>query len=468
MNRRQFLQSTAGAAALLGSRRAWGESAPAKPNILLIVSDQQHWQAMGSVDSSFETPNLDALARSGTVFRDSYCTTPQCSASRSSIYTGFYPHRTTVIGNINSQDHHGNPVLGLPEDFETLGSRLGALGYHTGYTGKWHLGNEGHFSKHFDTADLNGEPHDGATDKALSYLRARAADPTKPFALCVNYINPHDIYQFGRIAQERKPERPEAPVPPPASAAENFGGKPSPQTQFMKKDQGRIILGKPEVYWERYRELYREKCHLVDAQVGRVVAELEELGLADNTIVVYTSDHGDMDTQHRLIYKGPFMYEHMVRVPLVVRMPPSLDGRTPGEGNGFVTGVDILPTLCAFAGSEPDELHGQSLHGYLTGKGELPQRDFVISQYYNKQKWVNPIRMIRTTEFKYNRYIEHGEELYDLKNDPHELVNLARDKGYKKARRELRNELRAWMKTHSDDAFENHRPTNRDGSPYEA
>jgi len=316
-------------------------------------------------------------------------------------------------------------------------------------------------------ADLDGDAQDGATRKALAYLQDRAAYPEQPFALCVNYINPHDIYHFKRMGKREQINPPSIPVPRPASWTEDFAGKPAPQRRFMTEDQGEYMLGKPDVFWERYREFYREKCRLVDGQVGRVLDRLEALGLHDNTIVVYVSDHGDMDTNHRLIYKGPFMYEHLVRVPLMVRVPKAIGGVGPQELDEFALQTDILPTLCDFAGADPGLTDGFSLRGALTRARPMPSRDYVVSEYFNKQKWVNPIRMIRTRAFKYNRYLEHGEELYDLENDPHELVNLAHDPGFRKQKDELATQLREWRAAQGDTAFDTYWPTNRDGTRYD-
>ncbi len=436
-----------------------------RPNVLFVVSDQQHFEALGAVDPFFDTPNHDALATEGALFTRAFCTTPQCSASRSSMYTGYYPHQTTVIGNIGSQRHTGDMIAGLPEGFPTLGSVLGSAGYHTGYFGKWHLGRAGHFAAQFTESRLNGNEHDGATRQAVAYLEARAADPAQPFALCVNYINPHDIYQFKGLASAEL-EPPEEDVTLPPSWAEDFTNKPAPQEQFMTEDQGDYMYRLPRHYWQHYRLLYREKCRLVDRQVGKLLDALRRLGLDENTVVVYVSDHGDMDTQHHCIYKGPFMYEHMVRVPLLMRVPERWGGRAGVRIDGMVSGVDLLPTLCALTGAPaPESAPGKSLLPLVTGAAGHAHPDYVIGEYYNKQKWVNPIRMVRTDRYKYNLYRVHGEELYDLENDPHELVNLAGDHGHARVKRELANELVRWQAANNDGAFYGQQPTCRDGVP---
>jgi len=462
--RRSFLRTSAAAAGVLATQHlglASEDSPHRRPNILYVCSDQQHGRAYGAADPFYDTPHIDALARDGVVFTESYCTTPQCSPSRGSLYTGLYPHRTLVIGNLGSIDHHGRPIPSLPARFETIGSRLRQAGYHTGCIGKWHLGNHEHFARHFDLAELDSDGYGGATSSACAYLTERASAPETPFALFVNYINPHDIYEYGHFKLPETIDPPGIEVPRPASWSETFEGKPDCQKRYMTEDQGAYFVGKPDVFWEKYREIYREKCRLVDAELGRLLAKLDELGLTDSTLVVYTSDHGDMETHHRLVYKGPFMYDQLVRVPLIIRVPKTYGGIT-GKTDLFATGVDLVPTYCDFAGANAGNADGVSLRPALTGK-PMAQRDFVVSQYYNKQRWVNPIRMIRTRQYKYNRYIGHLDELYDLKNDPNEMVNLIDDAGRRHVQRELSALLSDWMTSHDDTAFAGYWATDRQG-----
>jgi choline-sulfatase len=219
----------------------------------------------------------------------------------------------------------------------------------------------------------------------------------------------------------------------------------------MTEDQGRQIWRKDKGQWQLYRDCYRTKVAIYDNHVGEVLGELKASGLWDNTLIVVTSDHGDMDTHHRLIFKGPFMYEQMVRVPLIIRVPERFGGISPRRVRDLdVVNVDFVPTLLEFAGLEPVRCDGISLAPILTGIGVQKKRDFVVSQYYSKQQWVNPIRMLRTPEFKYNKYLHHAEELYDLVNDPDELVNLVGEPKYAKIKRQLAGELDNWIKTNND------------------
>lgn len=234
---------------------------------------------------------------------------------------------------------------------------------------------------------------------------------------------------------------------------------------FMVEDQGKAIWGKDRRVWEKYRDCYRTKTSLYDGNVGAVLSELKKQGLWDNTIIIATSDHGDMDANHKLIFKGPFMYEHMVRIPLMIRVPPRFGGTAARHVTNLdVVNVDIAPTIRDLCGLSPVDCDGISLSPLLTGSGTQKKREFVIGQYYSKQKWVNPIRMIRTHDFKFNRYIRYGDELYDLKKDPHELKNLAGDPKYADVRAELSRKLDRWI-DENDDPFYSLHPTSRSGGP---
>lgn len=157
---------------------------------------------------------------------------------------------------------------------------------------------------------------------------------------------------------------------------------------------------------------------------------LREKDLYESTVIIVSNDHGDMDTNHRLIFNGPFMYEHLVHVPLIVRVPQSLGGGKNVLCDALTTNVDLAPTILDFAGAERVDTDGVSLVPFLRNQGSAPRREFVIAQYYGKQNWVNPIRMIRSRRWKFNRYANDCAELYDLRSDPDELRNLSYDPSY--------------------------------------
>ena len=459
--RREVISALCGAGAL-SLNAGVSRSAPRKPpspNILFIFSDQQHGDALGLVDPFFDTPALDALARESAYFPNTFCTTPQCSPSRSSIMTGLYPSRTRVYGNIGMAG--GNSL-----DRRTIGAHLHDHGYVTAYYGKWHLGKNASatagWDDNFGVTGPEKRNDTKVTELAIDYLGQYARDD-RPFALFLSYVDPHDIYGFKRHELEKDP----ADIPLPSSwENETFKGKPSVQKQFMTDDQGKVIWGAPREEWLRYRDCYRSKVGLFDSHVGRVIEAVKRHGQWENTIVVVTSDHGDMDAHHRLIFKGPFMYEQMMKVPLMIRVPSSIGGIPPSVIDGLdVVNVDLFPTLLDLCGVAYSCTDGMSLAPVLTGQPGQKHRDFVVGEYYSKQQWVNPIRMIRTPVFKYTRYSVFGEELYDLENDPHEMINLASDRGYYSTLRDMRQILDGWMRDRND-PFTTFVPTNRTGFPF--
>jgi len=451
LNRRQFLALMAGSAAtafeLSGCRRPlagdW-DNVSKRPNILFIFSDQQHFQALGFKNGFFDTPNLDRFAEESVVFDNCFCTTPQCSPTRSSIMTGLYPHKTGVTANIH---HAGGNLLNQ----RTIAVKLQNAGYHTAYYGKWHLGKkktaiEG-WDEDYGVSNVGGQRDRGITQKAVTFLRSKAR-LQKPFALFLSYNNPHDIYYYQDYKYAGEPDK--TPLPD-SWHQETFLNKPGPQKEFMTEDQGRVIWGKDKKHWQLYRQCYKAKVALYDNHVGKVLKELKKRRLADNTIVIITSDHGDMDTNHHIILKGPFMYEHLIRVPLMIHVPQRFGGMKPCRITDLdVVHVDFFPTLLDFCGIAPAQCDGISLKPILTGTQCQKKRPFVIGQFYAKQRWVTPIRMLRTAEFKYVKYLGAGDELYDLKNDPHELVNLAGDPQYAEIENKLAGMLDNWIQTNSD------------------
>lgn len=440
LTRRELLATgtALGAATVLPGRRL------VRPNILFLCSDQQHWEALGHVDPFFVTPNLDRLAAAGTRFPNAFCTTPQCSPSRSSMVSGRYPHRTGIQNNYGLPG--GKKFVG-----RTIGHYLQATGYRTAWFGKWHLGQEEHLLSEWNLWSFTEDDRRTAK-QAKDYLREQS-DSTQPFALFVSLLEPHGILKF-KAADE---EAPDFEVPFDESfEKEDLSAKPPCQAHFEKYHCTKVS-GKPLEVWRKFRARYRRLVEELDENVGIVLGALEDAGLAENTIVVFTSDHGEMDTNHRLIFKGPFLYEHLVRIPAIVRLPESLGG-VPGRvvSDHHLVNVDFVPTLLDFAGADPIETDGVSLRPALLGESHEP-RTTVIAQFHGKKTWICPARMIRTSTRKYVRYTNGWEELYDLERDPGELVDLSKSEEYAADKQLLATELEAWM-TANDDPFPTYEP----------
>ncbi|MAB78103.1 MAG: hypothetical protein CMJ89_02010 [Planctomycetes bacterium] len=436
-DRRGFLVSGAAAGAAHMLRRPWLREE--RPNLLVITSDQQHWEAMGYEDPFFRTPACDALAAEAAVFRQSFCTTPQCSPSRSSMLCGSYPHKTGVMNNHGSPGDEG---LKLP----TLGSYLQRAGYHTVYHGKWHLGNTEVALEGWDSFRPTSRPADRLVARMTRDFLSRAKEVGKPFALFAMFLEPHGIQGF---SPSKNPSVPDDVKLDRSWHEENFDDKPAVQREFLDRAGVKRLVGESADVWREYRASYRERVASFDRFVGSLLKALRDNGLWENTVIVVTSDHGDMDTHHRLVFKGPFMYEHLVRIPTLIRIPPGLGGRRLDLEHYAWVNVDLVPTLLEAAGADPIDCDGRSLLPLLRGE-DIEPRPFVVAQFHGKGSWVHPIRMLRTTRYKYNRDFRGIEELYDLQTDPVELRNLATSTEHAKVKARLANQLMDWMKVQGD------------------
>ncbi len=421
------------------------------PNILFIFSDQQRHDTYGEQDRLHaDTPSMDRLAETGVQFRRAFCSCPQCSPSRSTLQTGLYPTQAQVVGNM------GCPSDPLPTSLTTIGNRMQKRGYRTAYMGKWHLGGE--IADYGYGYVMKGHGDELACREACSYL-ANITDQ-RPFFQIASFIDPHDIYQVNKAPDVDRPPAEEIWQ----SQSDTLQTKPWPQEHFRDFDQGKPLKHFRDEDWEYYRRFYASKVEKVDRYLGQIIDALGQSGQADNTWVFFTSDHGDLCGAHRLPFKCPAMYDDLVRIPLII-VPPKGGSFDPCDA--MTNNIDIVPTIMSIAGiPEESSLPGQSLLPLITGKGEYKENDAVYSKYHQKQRWAAPVRMIRTENWKYNVYIKHGEELYNLKSDPHEMHNLADDPNYREIREELHSRLAAQIDSIGDPFF-SFRATDRSGKEYE-
>ena len=395
------------------------------PNILFIFSDQQRHDTYGEQDRFHaDTPAMNRLAEMGVQFKRAFCSTPQCSPSRATLQTGLYP-QAQMVGNT------GNPSAPMPLSLKTIGHRLQEQGYQTTYMGKWHLGNDVSQYGYDHAPDTHSDER--ICQEACSYL-ANTTDQ-QPFFQTVSFTDPHDIYQVNKAPVVDRP--PAQEIWP--SQSDTLETKPWPQRHFRDFDQGKPLTHFQDEDWEYYRKFYASKVEKVDGYLKQILSALEQSDRVKNTWVVFASDHGDLCGAHRLPFKCPAMYDDLIRVPLII-VPPKGDSFNPCDV--MTNNIDIVPTIMNMAGiSEDSSLPGQSLLPFVTGKGEYRENEAVYGQYHQKQRWAAPIRMIRTEEWKYNIYIKHGEELYDLESDPHEIYNLANDPEYSDVRADLHYRL---------------------------
>ena len=435
--------------------------ADTRPNILVVMTDQQRFDTISALGSSFgvPTPAMDKLCKYGVAFENAFCTAPICSPSRSTIMTGLTPTQTGIYGNL------GNPCSPLNERVITIGHRMQAAGYETVYHGKWHLG--GNIADYgFETTYDNSHDASTLTEAARFWRNHDWLTYKRPFFHVVSFMDPHDIYFFD---PDDTPTRHFEPWP---NADDDLATKPWPQHHARAK-------GWPRERWDLYREFYGQRLQRADRMVAGVMDELLCSGFANNTWVIFTSDHGDIGGEHGLAFKGPYMYEGVMHVPLIL-VPPQ--ERYIGKGNGtlgkpsfkgrrcsdLVSLLDLVPTVMDIAGIEPDPtLAGRSLLGAT--QGQAVGHDAVFGEWHQVGKMVTPIRMARTKRWKYNMHLGHIDELYDLENDPAEKVNLLAAAEVSSQAAAVRDELRAKLITRMErtgDRFFTYEPTDVEGKPF--
>jgi len=389
LSRRRFLGAGLAAGGILAARVARGAEAgrrggPERPNILVILTDQQGLDALSAHGCpDVRTPNLDRLVRRGTSFLESYTTNPLCSPARSSLLTGRMPSETGVIRN-------NRPIrAGIPN----LGQWLRRAGYRTVYSGKWHLP-EGFTDEvpGFEVlpAGLGGQGTVG--DQVVSsacegFLRNRRG-VKEPFLLVASFLQPHDICNW--IARHEKMADPPALAdlagPLPALPA-NFEAVPRP---LPPRWAPRRLAGKwsPRL-WRYYLWSYYRMVEEVDAEIGRLLDALEATGLAERTLVLFTADHGEGRGRHGTVTKN-FLYEEAVKVPMVVAWPGVVRAGVQDREH-LVSGLDLVPTVCDYAGVEPPPKgRGRSLRPLLEGRATA-WRDVVVAEArYAPAGWSGP------------------------------------------------------------------------------
>ena len=350
-----------------------------KPNILMIVTDQEY--AHQPMPAEFALPNRDRIRARGVTFNHHHATTTVCTPSRSVMLTGRHTPHTRMFDNTNFA--WIDDMKADPETLPTIGHMLSELGYHAVYKGKWHLSEfptkgaraamEPYgFSEYQDSGDVQGGPMDGlnkdpliAAD-AVEWLNKRAPEvaAAKPWFMAVNFVNPHDVMFYdtdGTGTIQAKSMFPifSAPDTPlyrqkwsttlPASFFDDLEGQPPAVRSYGRLCDayyGQIPEERRDM-WHNHVNYYLN-CHLdVDRHIGAVLDALEASGQADNTIVIFTADHGEQGGAHHLRQKGSVAFEETVNVPLVIADP-----RHPGCGRTDAVGshLDLVPTILAFAG----------------------------------------------------------------------------------------------------------------------
>jgi arylsulfatase A-like enzyme len=361
------------------------------------------------------------------------------------------------MGNVELRSSAGLSAPLSPE-IAGLAKILSGAGYETAYFGKWHLG--GNPSEHGFQSSMpdSGTPLEGT----LKFLENRKGSQAgrRPLLLFVSWLSPHQIYAVNdsRATDVAGDSASLATIPLPANLRDNLQGKPFPQVHFLKEDQGKPFQNYRPEEWRRYISFYNRLVAQVDREIGQVVRAVREESA--NSLIFFSSDHGDLGGAHGLPFKGPAMYEELVRVPLLFSWPGRLK---PGVTRELVSNIDVLPTICELLSLPvPDGVDGISLASILLGRNRELRRDALFGEYYGKQNWRVPIRMVRTRDWKYVRYVKYGEELYDLQSDPGELRNLAAAPTAAGRRKELSSRLDRWI-AQTKDPFPQLTVTDRSG-----
>ncbi len=433
VRRRDFLKTGAGAA--VAGSVPWGRAAAAasdgnRPNVLLIIVDQLSWNAISGHGCKWvDTPHMDRLLSRGVSFVESHSTNPVCSPARSSMITGRMPVETGVI--TNSRPIHPS----VPN----IGQWLAPRGYDTVYCGKWHLpGGRPHQIPGFRVLPA-GFGQGDLMDNSVARLSASFVanhDGRKPFLLVSSLLQPHDICYWAIMNRQLVPAQMpfDELAPPLPDLPPNNKSRPEAPTKLAQ------VRGPDfsDEQWRYYRYIYFRQVEMLDHDVGRILKALEQTGKAANTLVLFTSDHGEGGGRHAHVQKW-YPYEEGVKVPLIASMPGRIK-----EGvldtTHLVSGLDIVPTICDYAGVDaPPKMRGLSLRPLLEGQ-RVPWRDFVVTEHHITG------RMLRTARFKYVRYDNDPvEQLFDMKVDPWEMTNLYKDPVYAATVRTHREQLGKWL-----------------------
>ncbi len=486
-----------------------------RPNILFILTDQQRQDSLACYGNDWiHTPNLDRIADRSFIFDNAYVTQPVCTPSRASIMTGLYPHAVGL--------HRNN--IPLPADCKTIAEMIDE-DYYSAYFGKWHLGDDmirqhgfdewvsvedfqrvratrreyrfieadynAHLRRHgieppatwesyeswVATAELAEDQTQASFlgDSAARFIadHPQSARSDMPFMLYVSFFEPHPPY-IGPLNSLYDPQ--EIAVGP---------------TFLKRPDDGSLInrlradyymagnlnpLGIADYHdltaedgWRGLRAQYFANVTLVDRQVGKMLEALQNSGQLDNTVIVFTSEHGEMGGDHGMLEKRS-MYEEASRVPLLISLPNSDPDASelPRRIKGSVSLVDLVPTLLDLSGSAtvstmPEHLQGNSLASVLKGDADLSENDVFVqwngmgdrnlgTPEINRMASMPWRTVITPDRWKLNLCPADQCELYDLNSDPHEMTNLYNDSAHRDRIRDMAARIRIWQSDTGDDA----------------
>jgi arylsulfatase A-like enzyme len=456
-----------------------------QPNILWIGVDQMRADALGCNGNSIcQTPHLDQLAREGVNFSRAYSPSSLCTPARASMFTGLYAFKHGMGTNC---DLYHSLAAELPHPEQLLHRQLLEKGYRCGFTGKWHVGTElgpldygfegmnvpgyGDLRQHPDYVEylqqnnlsygpiknpifgnekektliagewngsLESTPTYFLTNYTIDLLDTLAENRAKtgqPFFLTCQYWAPHGPYLPSRefVGLHNRETIPEW-----ANFNDDYAGKPRSIGRFRRDFHP--DLPTDWAGWQEIVGLAYDYNTMVDAEIGRLLAHLDQLGLAGDTIVFFTSDHGDMTGSHGGLLDKGFMYEEAHRVPLIVRAPDLAPSGIVREE--LVYNMDIMPTILSYVDHELSSLDGQSLRPYLNDAvSGADGRDAIYLEFHGIRCLHTQRGLVRQDGMKYIFNPVDEDELYDLSNDPGEAHNLLGNPRYMAQQETMRRRI---------------------------
>ncbi|USZ69923.1 sulfatase-like hydrolase/transferase (plasmid) [Halorussus salilacus] len=455
------------------------------PNVVLLLTDQERYDVSAPDGPDVRTPNMDRLQEEGMRFTKAYTPISICTSARGSLLSGLYPHNHGMLNNCHEPDA---VRLNFPEEIPTFGELLADAGYDNSYAGKWHVGRDqrpadfgfeylgggdgGHDDEDADfreyQRELGVDPEEAELEETIYtdnpdpeliaakttmpkeatrtyYLAERTVERIRdgesldePFFHRTDFVGPHHPYTVpDPYASMYDPDD----IEPWGSFDETYEGKPAVHENYLE------YRGVDGLDWDDWAEAvakYFGFVTFIDDQIGRILDALDESGLADDTAVFHAADHGDFTGSHRQFNKGPMMYEQTYHVPLMVRWPGEIDPGTTCEE--FVRLLDLMPTFLELGGVEPPEdIDGRSVLPLLCGEVPDDWPETLFAEYHGDEFGLYSQRMVRTDRYKYVYNAPDRDELYDLREDPHELHNLADHPEYRDLRADLEETMVEWM-----------------------
>ena len=457
-----------------------------KKNILFLLTDQQRYDTISLNGlTQCQTPYIDEIAKGGINFSYAYTPIALCSPSRGSIFTGLFPHNHGQLTNVgdNFNGVFDKNIL----DKESWTQVLSKNGYSTGYVGKWHLPKEGNnkfwglekwhlYGDYYKELKATGVEHfydyhgshlmdsewgisnppvygksglnydqmqeTWSTNKTIDLIK-QFKDKEDRFMIMTSFKGPHWDYMV---------PTPYDTMYDPKSIAKwgNFDDPFIDKPEIQQKEILRWNAG--HLTWKDWQEMiaaYWGYCSYIDNEIGRIINHLKELNIYDDTVIIFSTDHGDMIGSHRLFNKGFQMYEETHRIPLIIRDPDQ--AKKGVDIDSFVSHVDLFDTINDFAGIDLNsKKDGFSLVDLINHKIKSP-RDSIFSEFHGYEPCLTSIRMVRTKQWKYVYNPFSIDELYDLESDPHEIHNLAPRIGHKAVLIRMKERMIEWMRKTSDD-----------------